>query len=249
MNNEVLELKCAVDVADAVEKKIRTVGIKGLDFDAAREAGVFNRISNLLCVVHASIMAARRVYNGVEVMVEAIRGKRNDIAKEMNAFNKAYDRFVSFWTEYYANGTIGTEVDEEAEQLFNNIMVWSQLPYQWSLGDPQRIDAPTDTVITVENKDKIYYMKKTVLNEEVLDSSDSWCISKYSTDEHTQVCIEEDMDKASAMMVAKRLSAEDPDNIYTACQVLDVTKKETIVTPFKSYKENKTVGKETKVLK
>ena len=57
------------------------------------------------------------------------------------------------------------------------------------------------------------------------------------------------MDKASAMMVAKRLSSDDEKNIYTASRVRDYTEKRVDVTPFKAYKANKVVGKLIKQFK
>ena len=61
--------------------------------------------------------------------------------------------------------------------------------------------------------------------------------------------VEENMDKASAMMVAKRLSSEDSDNIYTASRVREYMERKTDIVPFKAYKENQVVGSLTKVQK
>ena len=57
------------------------------------------------------------------------------------------------------------------------------------------------------------------------------------------------MDKASAMMVAKRLSADDTTNIYTASMVRDYMERKTEITPYKAYKANETVGRLTKMQK
>ena len=53
------------------------------------------------------------------------------------------------------------------------------------------------------------------------------------------------MDKASAMMVAKRLSEENPENIYSTAIIRDVVEKKTEVIPFKAFRNNQTVGKLT----
>ena len=53
------------------------------------------------------------------------------------------------------------------------------------------------------------------------------------------------MDKASALIVAKRLSDENPDNIYSASIIRDLVEKRTEVMPFKAFKGNETVGKIT----
>lgn len=250
MKEETLELTASIEVADDIEKKIRTVGVKNLDFEKAKELGLFTRISNLLCVSHASIMAAYRVYGGVDYLLQMFGGRKNEIAREMNAYEKAYDRFIKFWTLYYAHAQAGLEVNDESETLFRNIMKWSQIPISWELGDAQRVNDDTDVAIRFKaENDKEYTFRKSTLNEEIIDSHESWCITKFDTKNNTQICIEDEMDKASAMMVAKRLSAEDPDNFYTACLVQDVTKKETIVTPIKAYCGNETIGKITKTLK
>ena len=249
MKQGVIDLLPSVVVEKDVENKIRTVGVKGLDFEKAKELGVFTRISNLLCVVHATIMASKRVYSGVEVMMEAIRSNRNEIAREMNAFDKAYNRFINFWTDYYAKGTIGTEVDGEVETLFNNIMAWSQIPYQWNLGDAQRTDPDVNSAIRITDGSKFYNLEKTVIDGDVLSNTEYWCVMKYDVSRGTQVCVEDNMDKASAMMVAKRLSSDDSENLYVPCQIQEVTKKETIVTPIKAYRKNETIGKITKTLK
>ena len=54
------------------------------------------------------------------------------------------------------------------------------------------------------------------------------------------------MDKASALMVAKRMSVDDPYNIYTASMVREQMVRSTVVTPFKAFKANETIGRITK---
>jgi hypothetical protein len=222
-----------------------------LDFEKAKELGFFTRISNLLCAAHASIMAAYRIYGGVDYLLSEFGGRKNEIAREMNVFEKAFTRFVNFWTDYYAHGDAVREVNEETETLFRRIMEWAQLPMTWNLGDPQRVeDNGIDVAIRIDTDDKQYTFRKTVLDGDMVgESEESWCVTKYDTKEHVQTSIEEGMDKASAMMVAKRLSQEDAENIYTASVVRTYMERKTEVTPFKAYKANETVGRLMKQFK
>lgn len=251
MEQGVIELNGSSVVEDDVEKKIRTTGVRGLDFEKAKELGFFTRISNLLCAAHASIMAAYRIYGGVDYLLSEFGGRKNEIAREMNVFEKAFTRFVNFWTDYYAHGDAVREVNEETETLFRRIMEWAQLPMTWNLGDPQRVeDNGLDVAIRIDTDDKQYTFRKTVLDGDMVgESEESWCVTKYDTKEHVQTSIEEGMDKASAMMVAKRLSQEDAENIYTASVVRTYMERKTEVTPFKAYKANETVGRLMKQFK
>lgn len=251
MEQGVIELNGASVVEDDIEKKIRTVGVRGLDFEKAKELGFFTRISNLLCAAHASIMAAYRIYGGVDYLLSEFGGRKNEIAREMNVFEKAFTRFVNFWTDYYAHGDAVREVNEETETLFRRIMEWAQLPMAWNLGDPQRVeDNGIDVAIRINTDEKQYTFRQTVLDGDIVgESEESWCVTKYDTKEHVQTSIEEGMDKASAMMVAKRLSQEDAENIYTASVVRTYMERKAEVTPFKAYKANETVGRLMKQFK
>lgn len=244
----VIELNSASVVEGDIIKRIETTGVKGLNFEKAKELGLFTRISYLLCATHASVMAAYRIYGGVDFLIEQLQARKNEIAREMNLFDKAFDRFVRFWTDYYAHAKAGMEVNEESETLYRHIMEWAQLPYHWELGDKQRVDdSNINVAIRINNNDKMLTFHTTTLKDEVLDiSEETWCVTKYDTKEHRQVTVESGMDKASAMMVAKRLSKDDTDNIYTASMVQEVTLKQTIVTPYKAYKGNETIGRLTK---
>jgi hypothetical protein len=247
----ILELKESSVIADDIEKKIRTVGVRGLDFEKAKELGLFNRISNLLCATHASVMAAYRIYGGVDYLLSEFGGRKNEINREMNNFEKAFTKFINFWTDYYAHGGAGREVNEETEVLYRRIMEWAQLPYQWELGDKQRVDDNgLDVAIRMDVDDKQYTFRKTVLDGETVGESDeTWCVTKYDVLEHKQTTVEDNMDKASAMMVAKLLSADDTTNIYTASMVRDYMERKTEITPYKAYKANETVGRLTKMQK
>lgn len=252
MEQGFVELKESSVIEDDVEKRIRTTGVRGLDFEKAKELGFFTRISNLLCATHASIMAAYRIYGGVDYLLTNFGGRKNEIAREMGVFEKSFTRFVNFWTSYYAHGGAGIEVNEETEVLFRRIMDWAQLPMKWELGDKQRVeDEGLDVAIRINlDNGKQYTFKTTTLKEDIVgDDEETWCVTKYDTKEHKQTTVEENMDKASAMMVAKRLSSEDCDNIYTASRVREYMERKTEIVPFKAYKENQVVGSLTKVQK
>lgn len=247
----IIELKESSVVADDVQKRIKTTGVRGLDFERARELGFFERISNLLCATHASVLAAYRIYGGVQYMLSEFGSRKNEIAREMNNFEKAFTKFINFWTGYYAHGDAGKEMNEETEVLYRKIMEWAQLPFEWNLGDPQRTkDDNFETAIRVNTNGKEYTFKKTKLDGDVIgEITESWCVTKYDVREHRQTTVEEQMDKASAIMVAKRLSAQDTDNIYTASVVHEYVERKTDITPFKAFKDNNTIGSLIKMQK
>ena len=130
-------------------------------------------------------------------------------------------------------------------------MEWAQLPETWQLGESQHTETSGDVAIVVKRKDeRDLYFHNSVLDAELVeDVTESWCVTKYDerTKEHT-TC-ETDMDKASAMMVAKRLSSDDTSAIYTASIVREFVEKRTEVTPYKCYKSNETIGKLKKLVK
>lgn len=250
MEQRLIDLKESSVVAEDVEKRIKTVGIRGLDIEKARELGLFTRISNLLCAVHASVMAAYRIYGGVDYLLSEFGGRKNEINREMNIFEKWFTRFINFWTGYYAHGEAGKEVNEETEVLYRHIMEWAQLPFEWNLGDNQHTEDETANSLSINVDGKEYTFKETILDGDVLsDVKESWCVTKYDVREHKQTTVEENMDKASAIMVAKRLSMEDSSNIYTASIVREYTQRLIDVTPYRAYKENETIGKITKIKK
>jgi len=246
---ETIELPFNVDVSEDVHKRIKAAGIRGLSLEKARELGVYDRISKLLTTYHASIMAAYRVFGNAVALLDSFGGRRYDIAKACNDLDKAYQQFIKFWSDFYAESYGTNEMNEESETLYHNIMRWAQLPEAWQLGGQQRIEDDTDTVIRIDfgDEDRTLRLFKCEIERESSVVGESWCVNKYDQKEHKQYTVETNMDKASAIMVAKRLSDEDTENVYTASQVVDVEKKETVVTPFKSFISNKQVGKTVKV--
>ena len=63
-----LDIIGGVEVAEDIKHRVQTTGVRGLDLEKAKELGVFQRIANLLCVTHASVMAAYFIYGGVDYL-------------------------------------------------------------------------------------------------------------------------------------------------------------------------------------
>lgn len=244
MINEKVELDGCVTIEKDVEKRIRTVGVRGLDIDKARDLGLFQRISFMLCASHASVMAAYRIYGDVDYLLSQFGGRKNEIAKAMKDYEKAFAKFVLFWTDYYTHdGDAWKDVGNETESLYHNIMRWAQLPESWQLGDEQRIEDKSDVAIKILNEDGVLTFHKCVANaKNIEEPRQSWCVTRYDKNEGTQTVVNSNMDKASAMMVAKRMSDNDKESIYTANMVFDIKESRTEITPYKSYKANKTIG-------
>lgn len=243
-----LDIIGGVEVAEDIKHRVQTTGVRGLDIEKATELGVFQRIANLLCVTHASVIAAYRIYGGVDCLIDQLNARKNEIAHEMNMFDKAFERFVKFWTGYYAHGKSGREVNYETERLYHKIMEWMQIPETWQLGEEQRTKSLREGCIRIDlpDDDKVITFYKTELNHELVgEPKETWGVFCYDPKTNTQTSVNTDMDKASALMVAKRLSAENPDNIYSASIIRDLVEKRTEVMPFKAFKANETVGKIT----
>ena len=244
MVTEKTEITGVVKVACDIKERVKTTGIRGLNLEKAAKLGVFDRLANLICVVHSSIMTAYRVFGEVEYIFEELKANKHEIAREMNAFNKAYERFVKFWSDYYVNKKSSSEANFEIESLYHRIMEWMQLPETWQLGDEQRIPCKKEFAIDVEIGDgRVFTFYKAVLDQETIESKETWGVLCFDPKKNVQVTVNTNMDKASALMVAKRLSAENPQNIYSASIIRDVVEKRTEVVPFKAFHANETVGK------
>lgn len=250
MLEENLEIVGGVEIAADIQHRIKTTGVRGLSLEKAQELGVFQRIANLLSVTHTSIMAAYRIYGGVDYLIDQLNARNREIAREMNMFDKAFDRFIRFWTDYYAKDKSGKEVSYETENLYHRIMEWMQMPETWQLGEPQRTEREKDLAIKIDMpNERVFTFYKAELNHETVDSKETWGVLCYDPKTNKQTSVNTNMDKASAMMVAKRLSAENPDCIYSASIIRDVVEKRTEVLPFKAFRNNETVGKLTSTSK
>lgn len=242
MIKEGIELNESVTIAEDIYKKVRTTGVRGLDIEKAKELGLFNRMSNTLCAVHATIVAAYRIYGDVDYLISEFGGRKNEIAKAMNDYEKAFDKFFKFWTEYYIDNAAGKDMIADSENLYHRIMEWSDLPENWQLGDEQRIKRKNFAIKIDDNDDVLYFHKGIIESEPIGDVEETWCVTKFDKLEHKQTTIHIDMDKASALMAAKRLSADDTENIYTAAIVRKTVERKETVIPFKAFRNNKTIG-------
>lgn len=242
---EKIELVGSVEIADDVQNKVKTVGVRGLNFDKAKELGVFQRIGNLLSVMHATLSASNMIYGHASSLMDDLHGRRNEIAREMNMFEKSYERFLNFWTNYYANGSSGKEVRHETENLYHRIMDWAQIPESWQLGEPQRTSSyDTSVAIRIDSREdnRVYTFRSCSLNHNTLKEEETWGVLQYDTQSDKQVVVHSDVDKSSALMIAKRMSADDNSKIYTAAIIRDVTESRTEVSPFKSFRAGIMIG-------
>lgn len=116
----------------------------------------------------------------------------------------------------------------------------------WQLGDKQRTDDNNDVCIRIElPNERVLTFSKTTVEERTIKSKESWGVLRYDAKSGTQTTVNVNMDKASALMVAKRLSDEDRECIYTAALIRDVVEAKTEITPYKAFKANGTIGKLT----
>lgn len=239
----------AAVIESDVEKRIMTVGIKNLDFGKAKELGVFERLSLSICAFHSTVVAAYMIFSDVQYIIDELRAHKNEISKAVNDFERAFEKFSKFWSDYYVNGVDEKEVMGDTEALYNQILKWMQIPKNWQLGDKQRLDDDEDIAIRVTDNDKVFTFRNAVTSENVKEISESWCVNKYDIREHVSSCLERDLDKGTATMIAKRSSANDPNSFYTVCKLTEVDKTENMINPYGVYKNNEKVGNIVKFLK
>lgn len=240
---EYIEMKNSVDVSERVEQKIRNVGVKNLDYKTARELGIFERISYLLCAMHQCVTAAYQIYGLVDNTLSMIGGKKAEIKKTCTDFEKSFSRFNSFF--------IGDKhvIDEKAmiqetDAFFEHIMRYLDIPVEWVAGQPNRTECKTDIAIRIEREEgsDLTFHRCEVYNEPMKEPVEKWCVTMYNERERKQEAIYTDMDKATAIMSAKRSSANDPDNYYTASILIERDERKIDVTPYQVFRENKSVG-------
>lgn len=247
MNNEKFEIVGSVEVSKDIEHRIRTTGVRGLDFEKATELGVFQRIANLLCVTHASIMAAYRIYGGVDYLIDQLNARKNDIAREMNVFDKSFERFVNFWTKYYSHKDSGIEVNFETERLYHKIMEWMQMPESWQLGEKQRTSASYDVCMhAILPDNKVFNFYTTEINDKtIVEEEKTYGVFYYDAKTKNQTSINTGLDKEKAIIVAQHLSEENPQNIYFVSEIRKVIENKRKITPVKAFMANQTICETT----
>ena len=250
---QVIEMKVSEVALRQVMNRVTQAHVRGLSVEKAKELGIFQRMSLLLCGMHSLNAAAYRIYGGVDYLLEILGAdKKHEIRVACGAFQRAFDDFINFWSRYYNGGSAQVEMNGEVEELYHQFMRWAQLPESWALGDPQNVADETESMLVVreDSSDRELKFYRSTLSSDVIgDIKESWMVTRYNRRMRKQVSEGEDMDKASAQMVAKRLSAEDPDNIYTASCVREYDQHVEEVLPMKAYKANKVIGDIRKVLK
>jgi hypothetical protein len=249
MNNELhIPLHRSID-KEAIRKRIQHVGVKGLDIDKAEELGLMSRISNLLCAMHCLMMASNSLYGQVNFLFDMAQIKKHEIKRACQEFQQAYDRWYKFWREYQTVGGV-QEMNREAEDLVEQYMRWAGLPVRWELGDPQ--DAPRETEPLIEidrdEDDSIWRLYRDVAESETMEDDETereeWAV--FSSDPHegvnTMTCEERGIGKADVQMVAKRMSAADPDRLYTANRLQVVKERRLEVIPVKAFLGGQAIG-------
>lgn len=246
---EVIEIENGV--AENVTKLLKQAGIYGLDIEKAEELGAIDRISYMLCTMHACVSVAYSIFGQVDTMLTVLHGRKHDISKACNKFERDYEKFIKFWTQHgYQSIDSVHQMNTETEMLYHQVMRWAQLPEQWQLGDPQHVEDDTDVMISVDMGDRFLKFHRSTVDEEPLsEASETWCVTKLDVDTKVQTTVYQDMDKASAQMSAKRLSAEDTKNIYTASILHTVEVRRTDALPMKAYRGGDIVGKVGKEFK
>jgi hypothetical protein len=242
-NDEVIEIPNGL--SEEVAITISKAGIAGLDVEKAEELGAIDRISYMLCLMHACISAAYRVFGQVDWMLNMLHGRKHLISRTCNQFEKDFTSFLNFWRQQGFQSKEGTlEMNTETELLYHQVMRWAQLPEQWSLGDPQHVEDDSDVFISVDMNDRILkFHRSTVESEMLSEISEKWCVTKLDVKTKEQTTIYEDMDKASAQMSAKRLSSDDKENIYTATILRTFDERRTDALPMRAYRDGNEVGR------
>lgn len=241
--DEVIEIPNGL--SEQVRAAISRAGIAGLDIEKAQELGAVDRISYMLCLMHACVSAAYRVFGQVDWMLNMLNGRKHEISKACNQYEKDFARFLNFWRQHGFQSKDGTlEMNVETELLYHQVMRWAQLPEDWKLGDAQHTEEDTDVLIKIDFPDRELKFHRTTIESEALsDVSESWCVTKFDVNTKVQETVYCNMDKSSAQMSAKRLSSEDGENIYTASILRTYSERRTDALPMKAYQKGGLVGK------
>ena len=232
-----------------VIRLVRQNHTPGLDLEKAKELGLFTRISNLVCAIHALNMTACRIKGEVDNLFDMAGARRHEIKRELENIDRAFDRFVEFFRGYQTIDGVH-DMNDEAEILYHQYMRWCQLPEHWALGDKQYTGAETEPLVTVEcdNVDVNFYVSE-IDHEDIEDPVEDYCVTKYDRKTRLQETAEDSVDKASAQMVAKRMSVNDPENMYTVSKLTTYTRRITYATPMKVFVNGNMVGSYREVLK
>lgn len=245
MNEEyVMELSSVEKLAKNASGIFRVKGVNNLNVESATKLGFYDRFGNLIALMATAAAVADMVYDNISAMLNDFGVKQHEIKKMCTDYEKAFDKFYSFWLrEKYLDKKQIPEIEKDCEELYHMVMRWGRLPENWQLGDKQRIDIDADVLIKVDAGDRFINFKHSVdSREDVEEPNERWCVTRVDRENETQFVVYDDMQKADASMVAKRLSDEDPDNYYTASVIKTSVQKITETTPMKIFRNNENVG-------
>lgn len=246
-----MELPSVEKLAKNACEIFRVQGVNKLNVESATQLGFYDRVGNLIALMATAVAAADMVYDNISAMLNDFGVKQHEIKKTCTDYEKAFDRFYSFWLrEGYLDKKQIPEIEKDCETLYHMIMRWGCLPENWQLGDNQKVDADTDVLIKVDAGDRVLKFRHSVdKREDVEEPNERWCVTRVNRKDETQFVIYDDMSKADANVIAKRFSSEDPDNYYTASLIKTSVQKITETTPMKIFKANESVGNAMKYLK
>ena len=241
--DEVIEIPNGL--SEQVRCAIEKAGIAGLDIEKAQELGAIDRISYMLCLMHACVSAAYRVFGQVDLMLNMLHGRKHLISRTCNQFEKDFTSFLNFWRQQGFQTKDGTlEMNTETELLYHQVMRWAQLPERWELGDPQHVEDDCDVLVKVDLPDReLKFHRTTVDCEPLSDVTDEWCVTKFDIKTKKQETVFQNMDKASAKMCAKRMSNDDAENIYTASILRTYEERRIEAMPMAAYQGGSEVGR------
>ncbi len=241
-------------VTDSDIAKVKELIIKnhkhGLNVEEAEEYGVFRRISFLTCAITTLYTTGYRILTNVNNLFEIVGANRHEVKRELKAMFDAYERFAKFFGVYQTvDGK--KEMNEEISRFYHQYMRWCNLPEEWALGDAQLTEPETDPLILIDKADKELRFYRSVLEAEDLTEEEvEYCVTKYNAATSSQEKVEDKgLDKSYAQMVAKRYSANDPDNIYTASKLVTKEQRITEIYPLKAYEKGELVGSYRKIIK
>lgn len=253
-DEEVIEIRVNEQLKRQVMNRIVRAHVAGLDIDKAQELGLYDRISILLTGMFTLQSVAYRLYGGVEYLLGVCgASEKHEIRVACHLYQQAFDNFLRFWSNLYmSKDGLTKEMNEETEALFHQFMRWAQLPESWSLGEPQRTDSDTETLMELDEGDGNMLLKfyRSVIESKIVDEGkESWMVSRYDRKTKRQFEVESGLGKADAQMIAKRLSDNDREQIYIVSLVREFTEKKAEASPVKAYKANRLISDVRKILK
>lgn len=249
MKNELTIDIPEVITKEDIESTLQKVGVKGLDREKVKELGVFQRLSYLICAMHSLIAVAYKIYGSVDSLFDLMGIKRHSIKQACNRFETEYERWEHFWHEYQSDKGM-QEMNKDVQDLYKQFMRWAGLPLQWNLGDEQRAKENTEPLIEIPLEDRILRLYRDAAEKETEIIEETWAVMMSDPDSEgfkQLQSVECNLDKATAQMVAKRMSAEDHTKLYTACMVQQIKETRTEVVPYKAFMDGVTKGDIKKV--